>query len=140
MDRVLFLLVCQLRMMNLFYHSAHNLSKGPAFEGDHEMFAEFYGAVDGDYDNVVERAIGMDLDSVADVCSQLKLVYQKLEKLPESSSNEQNFQIGNQLEKELCKIVDHICSLEISSGLEQLIGEIGNQSEIRQYKIKQRCK
>lgn len=140
MEKAMFLLACQLRMMNLFYHSAHNLTKGPNFEGDHEMFSDFYTAIIGDYDSIVERAIGMDMETVGDVCEQLKVVYTKLEKLPKTSSNDEKFEIGLNLEKELCKIVQAICSAKVSPGVEQLVGEMGNQSEIRQYKIKQRLK
>lgn len=140
MEKLLFLLACQLRMMNLFYHNSHNLTKGATFEGDHELFADFYSQTLSNYDDVVERGIGLGFDKVADLSSQLSLVSQKIEGLPEVNSNLERFEVGLSVETELCKIVEVICYSKVSPGVEQLVGEIGNQSEMRQYKIRQRLR
>lgn len=141
MDKTLFMIVCQLKLMNLLYHNAHNLTKGPNFVGDHSLFNDFYSVVEGDYDDVVERAIGMDLEHVADLSSQMSIVSKKIEALPSLENNEDRFGIGLSLEQELCKMIEKTCAEEqCSMGLEQLIGNIADKSEARQYKIKQRLK
>lgn len=136
----MFLLSCQLRMMNLYYHNAHHLAQGPTFESDHEMFGEFYGEVSDQFDDVVERSIGMDLKKPSDLCEQIRAVYSKLETLPEVNTSKERFTVGLSLEDDLIKIVNLICKQDVSAGVEQLVGEIGNRAEIRTYKIKQRLK
>lgn len=140
MDRYMFLLACQLRMMNLFYHNSHHLTSGISFEGDHEMFSDFYNELNGDYDDVIERSIGMDINSPSDLCEQIKVIYSKLEALPKASSSGERFKIGLSLEEDLIKISNLICKQPVSAGLEQLVGDIGNKAEARVYKIKQRLK
>lgn len=140
MEKLLFLLACQLRMMNLYYHNSHNLVKGSSFKGDHELFADFYEQTSANYDDVVERGIGLGLDKVASLSGQLSLISQKIDGLPEVNSNLERFAVSLSVEQELCKIVEVICYSKVSPGVEQLVGEIGNQSEMRQYKIKQRLR
>lgn len=133
MEKLFYFLACQLRLMNLFYHNQHNLAKGIAFESDHELFLEFYEKMDDDYDDVVERSIGMGMSSPSNLALSTQHVAEKIKDVPVDKP----FETAEQLEKILCdycKLIDKDGSI----GVKQLVGEIANQSEIRQYKIKQR--
>ena len=48
-----------LKFLDIYVHNAHNLSKGALFFGDHAFLGDIYAEADGDYDDVVERMIGL---------------------------------------------------------------------------------
>ena len=131
----------KLRSMQLAYQAMHNLSKGSNFYADHEALSGYYDAVSADYDMVIERAINTEGQEVADLKPQLKAIYNEIKDLKcEVSSNDEFFQQAIKMEKELCaKIESHIKS-GCSAGVEQLIGDIANKSEGRQYLINRRLK
>jgi DNA-binding ferritin-like protein len=135
----MFQLLVQLRAMQLFYHQAHNLAKGASFFADHEALGEFYAAAEGDYDSVIERMIGTHGPQSVDLMQIVKGVYTKLKSVPSGnvSENREYFSAGLQMEKELCSLVQSIAP-SVSEGTRQMIGDIADRSEVRQYKLKQR--
>ena len=141
MEQNLFILACQLKLMNTIYHNFHNTVSGPCFIADHELLGGFYEEVDDDYDDVIERSVGLGLDGVADIQSQMQQVASKITQLPKDLKSEDMFVIASHLEDQLSQIIKHICYSEgVSPGVEQLIGEIDNKSDKRKYKIRQRIK
>lgn len=131
-------LLIHLRTMQLFYHNAHNLCKGSLFFADHAAFGDFYAAAEADYDSVAERMIGKG--QTIDLLSVIKGVYTKCKTLPAGeASTEQLFSAGQRLEQELCAIVQKLIPAS-SEGTKQMIGNIADMSEMRQYKLKQRLK
>ncbi len=48
-----------LQAMRAWFHAAHHVTKGTGFNGDHELYAEIYEAVQDYYDVVVEKSIGI---------------------------------------------------------------------------------
>ena len=48
-----------LRAMQIYSHNAHNLIKGNAFFGDHDFFGDVYLQLEGNFDSVAERIIGL---------------------------------------------------------------------------------
>lgn len=53
------LLAC-LRCANVWFHAAHQLTKGVGFAGDHvNIYGEIYDALVDDYDGAAEKAIGL---------------------------------------------------------------------------------
>jgi len=135
-------LILHLRCMQLFSHNAHNLMSRVPFFQDHEFFGEVYAALEGDYDSVVERTIGLMGEQATGLNTLPERIALKMKSLPSIGVKENStfLQALLSLEAELCKLVALEISKGVSSGTEQLIGEICNQSEIRQYKIKQRLK
>lgn len=131
-----------LRTMDLYYHTAHNLVKGTVFYQDHEALSEYYEQVSCDYDSVIERAITLEGDKAADIKSQLKSIYEKTKSLPcyDVKENKDYFVKGMELEKQLCSMIDSYIKAGCSAGTEQLVGDIANKSEIRQYLISRRIK
>lgn len=99
-----------------------------------------YEGYQDDYDDVIERAIGLGLPISLNKV-RLEAV-QMLIKMPEMESENKNYlkNILN-LEKTLCSTIEEYLSANpVSEGSKQLLGEICNKSEQRQYKIQQRIK
>lgn len=131
-----------IRAMQLFTHTAHNLVRGPLFYADHDVLGDFYKQMAKDYDGVIERAIHNEGPEAADLTKQLKKIYKKLKEYPcnEQKENKTFFEKILKLEEELCELISSTISEGVSPGVEQLIGDIGNRSNIRQYLISQRLK
>lgn len=54
-----------LRALQLWTHSAHNLTKGMGFVGDHiELFGNFYPKFQDDYDTTIEKTISLTGDEM----------------------------------------------------------------------------
>ena len=133
----------QLRAMQLFSHSAHNLCSRVVFLQDHSFFGDVYPALESDYDSVVERIIGTRDESLVRLQDILQGVSLKLQAAPSIGVKENAlfYQFLLKMEQELCMLIEKELQVPgISSGISQLLGEIVNQSEIRQYKTKQRLK
>lgn len=133
-------LLIHLRTLALFAQNAHNLAKGPLFLQDHCFLGEIYTAAQSDYDSVVERIIGTMGAKHIDLKEIMDGVSKQIASLPcgEVKQNSVYFDHIQKLEKKTCSIVERLCMGGISEGTRQLIGEIANQSEMRQYKIQQR--
>jgi len=135
-------LLIQLRTMQLFTHGAHNLCSKVLFFQDHDFFGSVYTVLEGDYDSVLERMIGLHGEESLDYPNLLNAIATKLKPLPSVGvkENSEFFKALLTLEVELCSLIKQTIAKGTTPGTEQLIGEIANQSEMRQYKIKQRIK
>ena len=134
-------LLIQLRAMQLFYHNCHNVTKGPSFMSDHNLFGDFYGKAEGDYDGCAERFIGLAGSDAFDGIKIAASATTLLSQLPKTSEPADMWKIGLGLEQSLVKLCE-ACDKDpkYSSGTRQLVGDIANFSEGRIYKIKQRIK
>lgn len=134
-------LIVLLRTMYLFAHNAHHLVARDTFFSDHEFFGDTYGTLQDDYDGVVERTIGLLGEKATGLDSLFSIITQEMTKTPsiEVVDNSDFFKYQLELEKRLCSMIKEIITTA-TPGTEQLIGEIANKSEIRQYKIQQRLK
>jgi len=48
-----------LQAFRAWFHAAHHVTRGTGFHADHELYAEIYTAVEGYYDVVIEKSIGI---------------------------------------------------------------------------------
>jgi DNA-binding ferritin-like protein len=130
----------QLRAMHLYYHMCHNMVKGSLFNQDHSTFASFYDQCDSDYDSAIERAINKEGEKSACLAEQMKEVFKIIKPLPccEVKENKEFYKAGLDLEVKLCKMIDDCIKFGVSSGTEQVIGNIADKSEVRQYLIQRR--
>jgi DNA-binding ferritin-like protein len=127
-------LATMLRYMQFYAHVAHNLTKGPTFFADHEFLGDLYKAYENDYDSIVERCIGLGIAiNLSDIHLNAAKALDKLNLDPALF-----FSNIAELEKGLRTAVDSEIIDSVSEGTRQLLGEISNQSEMRQYKIRQR--
>jgi len=123
-----------LRTMQFYTHIAHNLTSGDTFFSDHAFLGDLYAAYEVHYDDVVERMIGlgMPIDLPA-----VHLEAAKAVSTMKTGDAQKFFKEILSMEKSL--VVDITDAIEGNSeGTSQLLGEICNQSEMRQYKLKQR--
>ena len=127
--------------MQLFAHSCHNLVDGAPFHQDHEFFGAAYPAYEADYDSVAERCIGLHGEEYLKLENLVAGAAIKLKGAPSTGVKENStfYQYLLQMEQELCTIVQGMLA-GASEGTRQLLGDICNLSEMRQYKIKQRLK
>lgn len=134
-------LLAHLRAMQLFAHAAHNLVNGPSFAPDHSFFGDAYSKHESDFDDVVERVIGLYGEQHVDFAALTMEAAKALASMKISSkiSNEQFFEQQLAHEQHLCQLVDQLCAVKgVTEGTKQLLGNIADVSESRQYKIKQR--
>lgn len=103
-----------LRCMQLFAHAAHNVVSGAVFMQDHNMLGDLYPAY--------EAAL-MRMKSVA--------MSQK--------ENQGYLLILLDMERALCAMIQQPVQGR-TEGTKQLLGDIADKSEQRQYKLKNRCK
>lgn len=135
-------ILVHLRLMQLFTHGAHNFCARTPFFSDHEFFNQTYLGLEEDYDSVIERMIGLFGEDSIQYLTLHSEVCEKLSHLPSIGVKENYdfFQALLLLEHELCLKVKDYITQDCTAGTEQLLGEICNKSEIRQYKEKQRTK
>ncbi len=137
MPKKFLVLAAHLRLMYLFYHNSHQVCRGPTFFSDHLALGEFYGEVEGHYDEVVERMIGLFGVEIASLPTILQLVMKALNGGPGTGTNLEIFQAGLTYENTLLSMVEDLCR-EITESDKQLVSEIGNRAMVRKYKILQR--
>jgi DNA-binding ferritin-like protein len=127
-------LIVYFRYMQFYAHMAHNYSKGETFFQDHDFFGELYSTYEGVYDKLVEKFIGLDKDL------DLVKVHQKAAgALKECKSSDESFKELLMCEEAVCEACKEM-SKEATLGLGNLLAQIADDSESRQYKIKQRLK
>ena len=123
------------RTMQLFSHNAHNLAKGSTFFQDHEFLGELYPVYESAYDCIVERILGLggDIDLV-DTARQAASGVDMIDATRPFSS-------VLEAEKLVCSAIeDLIKTSEMSEGTRQMLGNLCDESEVRQYKIGRRIK
>ena len=129
-----------LKFLDIYVHNAHNLSKGALFFGDHAFLGDIYAEADGNYDDVVERMIGLGqaVDLVKVHMQAIQMVQSKPQMVNE---NKEYFKIILETNKQICNLVNQLAKdPAIYEGTRQLIGEIANKKEMQNYKIGQRIK
>jgi len=126
------------RAMNLYYHHLHNVAKGIAFEGDHEMMADFYGAMDDVYDSLIERHIGLggsmtkvDFVKIVDAAEEV------LEAIPDSEDFQVHLNHAQSLEVDFRSLLER-ANAGASLGTQNLYAQAMDDSEVRSYKLSRR--
>jgi len=136
-------LAAHLQAMNLSYKNSHHLASRVSFFADHEAFRSFYQEADEDYDDVMERCIGLHGPEGAMLQPQLSLIVARLAQFPsaQAQDNAALFNFALTMETELVAQCEALCKQPDTREAEkQLFGEIGNKSAKRQYKLKQRLR
>lgn len=131
-------LASQLRAMQLYAHACHNVVSGPHFLDYHDFFGELYPAYEKDYDSVVERGIGLGMFSnVTQITAQAAQLFAK----ENYSLQEAQYMFHTllKMERAVCTMVKDYYS-KSTPGTQQLLGNIADMSEVRQYKLRQLTK
>jgi len=121
------------RIINLYSHHAHNMTKGQSFFEDHAFFGELYDIADGFYDDVIERYVGTTDSSV----NLVTILTDSLEVIGKLDDNYlRNCLV---LLEEAVKEVEMIGKdTKISIGTQNLIQGHADKIETLIYKIKRR--
>lgn len=127
-------LAALLRYMQFFAHFAHNMCKGETFLVDHPFLAELYSGYEDDYDAVIERMIGLE-----EPLDLLKIHKAASDGLKVAESFEAAFKEILSCEEELCAALDKL-NKGASIGTQNMLADMADRSEMRQYKLKQRLK
>jgi DNA-binding ferritin-like protein len=123
------------------YHNGHHVVGRAPFFADHAALADFYEAVDGEYDMLSEKFCSKYGSDKLSFSVLMGLAADKARGAAAPTENKDVFTRGLQAEQELCKLLENmIKTLPTSEGERQLLGNICQASEGRQYKIKQRIK
>ena len=124
----------------MYVHNAHNLVFGSLFLADHKFLGALYEQLDGYYDSVVERMIG--LGKPVDLVQYHENAVQMLKQLPaQVKENKEYFRIILSQLDSLTTLLEQECKAPgITEGTKQLLGGIADQLEMTKYKIRQRIK
>ena len=124
------------RSAQFYAHMAHNTASGSTFFSDHDYFGELYSAYEGAYDDVIERMIG--LGDKVDIPA-INIAAASDLKGHANHNTEQCFSYLLLMEREIC---DEISSLvkDASDGTQNMLQDMADKSEMRQYKLGQRLK
>lgn len=136
-------LLVALRAHQLLAHNYHHLCARVPFHQDHEFFGSVYTAADSDYDDVAERIVGLEGEAKLNLQPLMAAVVAKIGQSPSVGVKENSvfYEVLLKGEMDICaKVKILIDNKLVSRGTEQLIGDIANKSEVRQYKMKQRLK
>lgn len=128
-----------LRSAQLYAHAAHNGAKSATFYSDHEALGELYSAYESAYDKVIERCIGIgepiDLGAIGRNAAADAGRFAD----PLTFSNQASFQTVMQYEKRICELIDQLYE-SATTGTQNLLAQLADDSEVRQYQIGQRLK
>jgi len=134
-------LAAKLRALQLYGHHAHHIVARIVFTPDHEILSEIYTNAETDYDNVIERFIGLKGASSLNENQVLVSAVNKVQKLPLKNVKENKEVLENVLKliQEINSDIETLCKgSEISQGTMQMIGNIADKNEVLIYKLKQR--
>lgn len=127
-------LATYLRYMQFYAHISHNVLGGATFFQDHVFLGDLYGTYEDAYDGVIERMIGLE-----EPLNLVKIHKDAVADLQTPKSYDQAFSDLLECEQELCKKIEAIAP-KVSEGTRQMLGTLADESEMRQYKLKQRLK
>ena len=126
-------LAIQLRSLQLISHNAHNLINGPNFFADHEFCGELYVGFEKDYDQTVERLIGLGTTPNLVVIQQKAVA--ALQELPPDA--EGMFAVILDGVKALQELFEQFEG-QASMGTVNLIASMADAGEVLAYKLQQR--
>jgi DNA-binding ferritin-like protein len=134
-------LLVKLRLLSMYYQTAHWTVKGSFFYQDHLLFERLYKSATESIDSVAEKAIGLTQDrSVVNLAALLEKTLEGAKKLRyECKENLEFVQEGIELEKSLLSFLESAAK-ECSLGCNDLMASIANKHEEHLYLLQQRLK
>lgn len=140
-------MLVHLRFLAFVHQTHHWTAKGDPFYGDHLLFGRLYDGVDGEIDQIAEKAVGLgSIDNV-----NLKLQAAQLLQLVSSYDSATTIPVPSELAKrslqaECCflKCLERIIEAlretgVLTRGLDNMLAGIADKHEEHIYLLKQRC-
>lgn len=138
-----------LRAYHLWMHGAHNVTKGPAFAGDHvELYGRIYNEVQDAIDGVIEKGVGVYQDeSIAcpmRITDDAMLILNEWES-PSGLPAERIATLALEYTKQLVKIDEGTAHVleemgVLSYGMDNMLGGLADNHETYVYLLQQRVK
>jgi hypothetical protein len=137
-----------MRMMQLWFHGAHHLTRGTSFAGDHvNLYGTIYQAVEDQIDGAIEKAIGLFGDQwgcplyITDKALEIMMEYPS----PLELKSAGQAAVGLQIEKDFLKfsqnLYDELKRMRaMTLGLDDMIMANANAHETHVYLLQQRIK
>lgn len=147
-EQMMGLLAC-LRCAGVWFHAAHQLTKGVGFAGDHvNIYGEIYDALIEDYDGAAEKAIGLTgNEDLACPHKILEMAVNKMEKYASPSGATASMIAGTALQivKDLNSHVEETftnleASGQLALGLNDFLAAAANDYTRYVYLLQQRVK
>lgn len=134
-------LLVKLRLLAMYYQTAHWTVKGSLFYQDHLLFERLYNSVNEEIDGVAERAIGLTGDrSIVRLSDVMEKVSEESKKLRyEPRENVEFIQEAIELEHALIEFLESVAK-EVSLGTNDLMASIASNHEGHLYLLNQRLK
>lgn len=126
-----------LRALQLLAHLNHNVVIGQTFFADHAMLSELYTAYETAYDSVVERMIGT---SVLDPKQLLDIQQSAVDVVKSATLSTDATAIFKALSHGEDELQRYCEAVKGSAGTLNLVQQLADDSEVRNYKLKQRLK
>jgi len=131
-------LIITFRCAQFVAHNFHNYAKGYSFFADHEFLGTLYGTYEEAYDSLVERTIGSNKAiDLRDITSQAA---ERAKAFPaETMSCDEMFATLQSIKESIC-VWCKTYTPGATLGTANLLADLADKSEARQYKLKQRIK
>ena len=137
-----------LQALRAWFHAAHHVTRGTGFNGDHNLYAEIYEAMQSYYDVVVEKSIGIagcedvatPLNTMTKACTILGAYPNPVEmtSLSLASSGHKLLQDYHDFLEEIDGMLEQSGSLSL--GLNDFHASTSSSVETFLYKLGQRIK
>lgn len=138
MEQYLMAAIIRARILNLFYHHAHNVTVGPAFFQDHDFFAAAYGELELDYDKLAEYFIALNGRAKFVTKTINEVVEEQLSAYAvETMYASDMYMVALDLERKFQQDLE-LCLKKAPIGLQNAIGAMSELSDVRIYKMQQR--
>lgn len=131
-----------------WYHSAHHVTRGVGFPGDHNLYSDIYTSYLNLIDKMIEKAIGLSgVESYASVLSTLSIACKVIERYP-CPTDQTSLGIAStalQVEKDFIAVTEELfktleAANQLSLGLNDFLAATANSHETFVYKLQQRVK
>jgi len=142
-------LIFTIKANHAWFHSAHHVSKGESFIGDHgKLYSKIYESLQDSLDQIIEKSISMtDCESIACPIAIYKGALAKLTCYtpPVDLSGKEIASLALEIELNFLLFLEEVFyDLEeqnaLSLGLNDYLSALANQHETFVYKLKQRVK
>ena len=141
--------VAHLRALHLWFHSAHHVTKGASFAGDHvDLYGKIYTEIQEEIDGAIEKAVGVTNDE--DLACPLKITENALAimeefECPPGKKGSEIAAKGLEFEKAYVEFLEHLFKvLEtkdlLSLGMNDQLAASANKHEEYVYLLQQRVK
>ena len=115
-------------------HRAHHLCAGATFFQDHEFFGELYSVYEDAYDSLIERMIGL---GQSPGINEITLDAARAAASHNATEVDRMFSMILNVERSFCTEITKIQGKQ-TPGTQNLLQGLADESEARQYKIRQR--